>query len=884
MQNKLRIESEGRQSFRDWIDTYGSYPDACVHELFEQQVARDPDAVAVIFKERHLTYRELNQRANQVAHFLRKHGVGPEILVGVYLERSLEMIVGLLGILKAGGAYVPMDPVYPKERNGYILGDSKAPIVLTQKSLVHDLPEFTGRPVCMDSEWPQIAMEGHDNPAPKAQAQNLAYVFFTSGSTGRPKGVALEQRCAVSFIHWGKQLFTSRQLQSVLFSTSVCFDLSVFEIFVTLSAGGKVVIVPDVLHLPSLPVKNEITLINTVPSAISELLRMGGVPDSVKTINLAGEPLSDSLAAQIYASTKVEIVYNLYGPTETTTYSTYSLVPRGGAVTIGTPIANAQVYILDANRKPVPWGAVGELYIGGPGVARGYLNQPELTRERFLDDTFSGRSGSHLYKTGDMARYRKDGMLEFLGRVDDQVKIRGYRIELGEIEATLAVHPGVRSCLIVAREEAPGNKQLVAYLIAREHESVDAEKLKKFLRLSLPEYMVPAHFVFLESFPLNMNGKIDRKALPTLSFANTLATQEFVAPRTETEKKLAAIWMEVLNVDRIGIHDDLFDLGGNSLLAIKIMTRIRKVFGVALSLRTFCPSANIAVLAKALQDRENSYVKLAYAVDVQRDGKESPFCWIGTGWRPGYLSSQLGPNQPFFSIGFEAHIVEQLKAPYRMEEIAEHIVSALREKQPQGPYRLGGFCLGAVAAFEVARQLTMQGQDVAALVLFEPMNPLHGARVRFATGIRRMMTRLRLRTDEFRRLGISDFPDYFHSRLQGLKGVLKELIWEISARTHILNRQIHSPTLNKILFFAASSYVPKPLACPTAIFRCRDWPILSAGDPYFGWRGFLTGRSETHEIPGDHVGIFRQPNIEILAEKLRACLQTAGQAGTISYP
>ena len=603
-----------------------------------------------------------------------------------------------------------------------------------------------------------------------------------------------------------------------------------------------------------------------------------------KVLVIAGETLSAERLSKWRDFAPGTRLFNEYGPTETTVgcsaYEVQAEDPRNGPVPIGSPIANAQLYVLDADMHPVPPGTIGELFIGGAGVGRGYLNKSGLTSERFLADPFSGRSGARLYKTGDLGRYRKDGTLEFLGRADDQVKVRGYRIELGEIETTLAGHPGVQSCTVLAREDPPGNKQLVAYLVARKNESVDAEKVRNFLKQRLPHYMVPAYFVFLDSFPLTQNGKIDRKALPAPSYKDTLAAQEFVAPRTETEKKLAAIWMELLKVERIGIHDDFFDLGGDSLLAIKVMLQIREVFGVVLSMHTFCPSATIAGLAKALEGRQESGDRLAYAVDVQHDGKEPPFCWIGGGARAGSLSNKLGPNQPFIGIGFEPQIVEQLKAPYRMEEIAEHLVLALREKQPQGPYRLGGFCLGAVVAYEVARQLTMQGQEVGLLVLFEPMNPVQSVRVRFATGVRRMIIRVGFRFNEMRRMGIGEFPVYVRSRLKGLKWLLTDMFWGISARSKFLNRQLHSPDLEKILFFAASSYMPKPLACPTVIFGCKDWPILSAGDPYFGWSELLTGLSETHEIPGDHSGIFHEPNVKVLAEKLRACLQNAGQVNT----
>ena len=361
--------------------------------MIEAQAGRTPDQVALVFEQQTLTYGELNRRANQLAHHLRGLGVGPDVLVGLFVERSLEMLVGLLGILKAGGAYVPMDPGYPKERLGYILEDSKAPIVLTEESLVDELPSFAGQSICLDADWARIACESEENLVIQVKPENLAYVLFTSGSTGRPKGVALEHRAAVNFLQWAKQVFTPQELAAVLFSTSVCFDLSVFEIFVTLSAGGKIILAPNVLHLPTLPAKDEVTLINTVPSAMAELLRMGAVPASVKTVNLAGEALSDTLVEQIYATTHVDKVYNLYGPTETTTYSTYTLVRRGCPVTIGRPIANTQCYILDASRNPVPIGVKGELYLAGSGLARGYYGRPELTNERFVPNPFSEERG-----------------------------------------------------------------------------------------------------------------------------------------------------------------------------------------------------------------------------------------------------------------------------------------------------------------------------------------------------------------------------------------------------------------------------------------------------------------------------------------------------------
>lgn len=439
-----------------------------IHQLFESQVERTPDAVAVVFEGQKLTYRELNVKANQLAHYLRSIGVRPEVLVGICVERSFDMIVGILGILKAGGAYVPLDPTYPHERLAFMLEDSSVPVLLTQARLVKSLPKHQARIVCLDTDWEIIERQSEANLISEVKLDNLAYVIYTSGSTGKPKGVAIEHRNAVALLDWAKQVFNPDDLAGVLASTSICFDLSVFELFVPLSWGGKVILAENALHLPALSAALDVTLINTVPSAIAELLRMDGIPSSVRTVNLAGEPLPNKLVQQVYEHNTVQKVFNLYGPSEDTTYSTYTLVKKGGnePPPIGRPIANTQVYILDAQKQLVPIGVPGELYIGGAGLARGYLNRPELTADRFIPNPFSNESGSRLYKTGDLARYLPDGNIEFLGRIDHQVKIRGFRIELGEIEASLQQHPDVRQAVAIAREDVPGDKRLVAYIVS----------------------------------------------------------------------------------------------------------------------------------------------------------------------------------------------------------------------------------------------------------------------------------------------------------------------------------------------------------------------------------------------------------------------------------
>ena len=450
----LLTAREREQLLIDWNRTEVAYPkDHCLHQLFEQQAGRTPEAAAVVFGDQQLSYRELNQRSNQLAHYLRKLGVQPGDLVGICADRSLEMVVGLLGILKSGGAYVPLDPAYPKARLNFILEDAQARVVLTQERLRESLTGQRGHLICLDAEWDEIAKSEPTNPTSILLPDHPAYVIYTSGSTGRPKGVVIAHRSPVALVHWAHSVFEPREMAGVMFSTSICFDLSVFELFVPLSCGGTAILVRNALQLGESPVAAEVTLINTVPSVMKEMLRMGAVPPSVQTVNLAGEPLSVDLVQEIYRLPGVRRVYDLYGPSETTTYSTFALRQAGGPCIIGQPISNTQIYILDAYLQPVPVGVAGELCIGGGGLALGYLDRPELTAEKFIAHPFSTKPGARIYRTGDLARYRPDGNIELLGRMDHQVKVRGFRIELGEIETVLRSHPAVREAVVVVREE-----------------------------------------------------------------------------------------------------------------------------------------------------------------------------------------------------------------------------------------------------------------------------------------------------------------------------------------------------------------------------------------------------------------------------------------------
>jgi amino acid adenylation domain-containing protein len=606
--DRLPMVSEGErdQVLYGWNETKAEFPSGkCVHELFEEQVARTPQAVAVIYEEERLSYGELNERANRLAHYLRELGVQPDERVAICVERGFEMIVGLLAILKAGGGYVPLDPAYPEERLHYMLEDSAPVVVLTQRHLEDRFSGIGDSVPVLDlngtAAWQSFSESNPEHTSIGLTPKHLAYVIYTSGSTGQPKGVAIEHRNAVNFVYWAQMSFSGDVLESTLFSTSLNFDLAVYECFVPITVGARVCIVPNALDLARRQV--DVTLINTVPSAMKALLEVDGVPKTVRVINLAGEPLKRTLVERIFATTEVSTVCNLYGPSETTTYSTWVPMKRGEslAMHIGRPIANTRVYILDGHREPVPVGVTGELYIGGAGVARGYLNRPELTAERFVADPFVKESEARMYRTGDLGRWLADGTIEFVGRNDFQVKIRGFRIELGEIEARLAEHPAVREAVVLAREDAAGEKRLVAYYTASgigeaEAASVGAERLRAHLSAVVPDYMVPAAYVCLDRLPLTPNGKLDRKALPAPE-QDAYAARGYEAPVGEMETKLAEVWAEVLKLEKVGRHNNFFELGGHSLLATRVISRIREVFHVELPLLSLFQNPTVAGLA-----------------------------------------------------------------------------------------------------------------------------------------------------------------------------------------------------------------------------------------------------------------------------------------------
>ena len=597
---EMLSQAERHQLLVEFNDTHCSFPqDVCLHQLFEQQVERTPDALALTFEDQHLTYAQLNGRANQLAHYLQSQGIGVEDRVGVLLERNVEMVVSLLAILKAGAAYVPLDPAYPQERLAFTLADSETSLLITHSALAPSLPRSRSLPrLALDLVVDQLLSYRSDNLTSPVLCENLAYLIYTSGSTGTPKGVAITHHSASTLIHWSADIYSPSQLSGVLASTSICFDLSVWELFVPLALGGRVLLAHNALELPTLAARDEVRLINTVPSAMAELVRQRAIPRSVEVINLAGEALSERLVREIYEQSGEVEVNNLYGPSEDTTYSTWQRVRLGERVTIGRPVANTQVYILGEGQELVGVGVRGEVYIGGEGLARGYLNQPGMTAERFIPHPFSHTGGARLYRTGDVGRYRSDGEIEYLGRTDHQVKVRGFRIELGEIESVLCQHEQVREAIVVSQETMGGGGQqrLVGYVVAEDGVELQTSELRQHLAEKLPDHMIPSVFVSLSELPLTPNGKVDRRALPAPDASRLTQENAFVAPRTPVEEQLCAIWQQVLGLEQVGIHDNFFSLGGDSILSIQIVARANQA-GLSLSPRLLFQHQTVAALA-----------------------------------------------------------------------------------------------------------------------------------------------------------------------------------------------------------------------------------------------------------------------------------------------
>jgi amino acid adenylation domain-containing protein len=596
----------------EWNATAADYPAAaCIHTLIEAQARTTPDRVAVSCQGTTVTYRELDRRANQLARSLQQLGVGAQVPVGIFLERSCDMLIGLYAILKAGGAYVPLDPEYPQERLAYMISDAAIPVLVSQRSLEREIPPCAARVIYLDAD-PDIArQQATDLPAGAHNPEQAAYIIYTSGSTGKPKGVQVPHRAVVNFLTSMRREPGFSDNDVLLAVTTLSFDIAVLELFLPLIAGGTTVILPrdaaaDGTRLQAALAESKATVMQATPGTWRLLLETGWQGSDRLKVLCGGEAFPRDLAAALHAC--CPNVWNMYGPTETTVWSTcYYLKHADGPVPIGRPINNTQVYILDDSRQPVPIGVPGELYIGGAGVALGYFKRPDLTAEKFVPSPFSTDPDDLLYRTGDLVKYHPDGAMEYLGRRDTQVKVRGFRIELGEIETVLCAHDAVAQAAVIVRQEGPGDTRLAAYVVASPGRTIDVSGLRAFLRSRLPEYMLPQHIVMLDALPLTPNNKIDRQALAQQQHDTAAAAQSFVAPATATEQALAALWQHVLNADRVGLHDNFFDLGGHSLLATRVVSRVRDIFNIELPLRTLFETPTVHLVAQHIDAlRESS--------------------------------------------------------------------------------------------------------------------------------------------------------------------------------------------------------------------------------------------------------------------------------------
>lgn len=594
----------------EWNDREVEYSgEQLVQQVFESEVERSPDAVAAVFDSQRLTYRELNAQANQLANYLNSVGVGTESRVGILLERTTNTVVAMLATLKAGGAYVPLDPAYPEERLRFMISDAGLNLVVSQDSLAEKLRQSDTRVICLDSRQAEISRESEANPVSRMAADNLAYIIYTSGSTGEPKGVAVTHRTLVHL--WASTRQQMGFKQSDVWTTvhSIAFDFSVWEIWISLLHGSRLVVVPrEVTQSPAelykLLQREQVTVVNQTPAALRQLLEarrealQKQQPDwSVRMIVCGGDALDHELADELR---QLPIpVWNFYGPTECTVWATANEIDGSDLNSIGRPLPNIQVYLLNRSLQPVPEGVAGELFVGGAGLARGYFKRPDLSAKKFVPNPFSTASGGRLYRTGDLARYR-NGKIEFLGRLDHQVKLRGFRIELGEIEVALARHPNVSEATVMIREDRPGDKRLVAYVVPAEGLAPTHSELRDFLQLSQPDYMIPSSFVMLDSLPLTTNKKVDRAALSALDLTPGEQVESFVAPRTPEEEIVSNIWATVLGLERVGINDNFFSLGGHSLLATQVMSRIRSALNVDVSLRALFQHPTVASLVSRI--------------------------------------------------------------------------------------------------------------------------------------------------------------------------------------------------------------------------------------------------------------------------------------------
>jgi amino acid adenylation domain-containing protein len=894
-----QVDATERRQLLDWSVASAPYPDrATIHEAFEDAVGRTPDVVALICGDEHLTYGALDRRADRLADRLLELGVGQDVPVGVCVERSLDLVVALLATLKAGGAYVPLDPGYPSERLSFMLSDTGTTIVLTHTSLHDRLGLPAQHTVLLDTPPGSTRSEPPPKRKPGVGPDDLAYVMFTSGSTGRPKGVAVPHRAVLRLV-FGQSYARLDATRTLLFASPISFDASTLELWGALLHGGRCVLSPWTVPTPTVLGeqirRHRVTTVWLTASLFNTVIdeapaTLAGV-DEVLT---GGEALSPAHVRRAYEQLPGITIVNGYGPTECTTFACCYRIPgapdpTARTVPIGRPIANTEAYVLDPQRRLAPIGTVGELYLGGPGLARGYLNHPELTAERFVPHPFDPSPGARLYRTGDLVRWRANGVLDFMGRTDHQVKIRGFRIEPGEIEAMLASHPAVREAVVLSRERAPGERELVACVVPRA-EAPDVDVLRAFLEERVPAFMIPGRFVALPALPLTPTGKIDRQALTAhVSSATAPASvARRLSARDPLEAQLAALWEDVLDVHPVGMRDDFFALGGHSLGAVRIVQQIERLFGLRLPLSAIHANTTVETLARALIRRQQHTFAVPM-LKLQADGTRRPFFFFhgdlnGGGFYCRELARHLGPDQPLFAIhplGLDGRPV-----PATIEAMAAEHLTQIRAIQPHGPYFVGGYCNGGLTAYEVARALAAAGERVEPIVLIGAAADTRFGRLRAL--LDQVAGRLGMREDEatahFGRLRYL-VTRFAASRTSGrvrllletavtlLDGTLRRLgVAGRAPRTWVpvpgsADGLVSEQTYARY-YTAVMAYVPRAFPGRALAFWPAEESGRRAGDPTLGWSP-LVEHVEVIHVPGDHQTIVTR-HAELIASAIQA--------------
>ena len=891
----LLTEAERQQVLVEWNATETEYPkDKCIHTLFEEQVARTPEAVAVVFEGEELTYDELNRRANRLAHHLRELGIERETLVAICVERSLEMIVGLLGILKAGGAYVPLDPDYPARRLAFMLEDTEAPVLLTQSHLHQKLPDYSGHVLDLDRLEEVCSDRSDENPEPVATPENLAYVIYTSGSTGTPKGVNVPHRGVVRLVVRTNYVALGSDDRFIQFAP-LAFDASTFEIWGPLLNGGRLFVFPPRLatieELGRFIRENAITTLWLTAGLFHEWTdEQLDALSGLRRLLTGGDVVSPAQAIRALRRLPNTRLINGYGPTENTTFTCCHCMDSpdqvGRTVSIGRPIAGTQVYVLDRYLQPAPIGVPGELCIGGDGLARDYLRSPELTAEKFITSPFDTCPDVRLYRTGDQVRRRRDGTLEFIGRLDHQVKIRGFRVELLEIESALKRHPRVGNAVVCLREDRPGEKNLVAYVVGQEQSPPLPRDLRAFIKETLPKHMIPSEFVVVDGLPLTRNGKVDRSSLPAPKIVRRETEDGYVAARNELEQTLAEIWCDVLGLEKVGIHDSFFELGGHSLLVVRVATRIQKSFHMDLSAGRLYASDTISKQAHLLK-HDTVVLHSTSLVTVQSQGKKPPLVFMpGASGRPFVSRAIIGQfpsDQPVYALRMSSGDQDDSQ-PTTMERMAGECVRALIASEVEGPFILAGYSFGGMLAYEVARKAQEAGIAVAEVLIIDtgPMPKNRNGLFGFARKMRLVFGNLPLWL-YYNVLTTSPRRFYVAVRRK-LNRVVRNVKQQIAAGPAMTPRirpedvanvsgltpeeyQISQDRLNA--FF---DYSPGPYSGRITVFRTTARPLLHSLEPDLGWSDVVGDRVTVESIPGEHELILRPPYSRILVARLTEIL------------